>query len=50
MNYRKVFVLVEGQTEETFIKQLLVPKFESSGIYLHPITIGGYVKYARFKA
>lgn len=34
---RSAFVLVEGQTEETFVRQVLAPHFESRGLYLRPV-------------
>jgi hypothetical protein len=36
---KKVFILVEGQTEEKFIKELLVPYFENKSIYIVPIIV-----------
>lgn len=33
----RVHVLVEGQTEETFIRSLLAPHFASRGVYLTPV-------------
>jgi hypothetical protein len=36
---KKVLILVEGQTEEKFIKELLVPYFENKSIYIVPIII-----------
>lgn len=38
---KRIFVLVEGQTEEQFVKELLVPNFsrEPYNIYFYPITI-----------
>ena len=32
----RVLVFVEGQTEETFVRDLLVPYFAPLGIYLTP--------------
>jgi hypothetical protein len=29
----KVLILVEGQTEETFVREILAPHLSSSGIY-----------------
>jgi len=34
---KKILILVEGQTEEKFIKELLVPYFENKSIYIVPI-------------
>jgi hypothetical protein len=36
----RVHVICEGQTEETFIRELLNPYFNSRGIYLYPSLIG----------
>jgi len=36
---KKILILVEGQTEEKFIKELLVPYFNSKSIYIIPIII-----------
>lgn len=33
----RVKVFVEGQTEETFIRDVLIPHFAPQGIYLTPI-------------
>ncbi|MEQ8226177.1 MAG: DUF4276 family protein [Candidatus Eremiobacterota bacterium] len=33
---KKIIVLVEGQTEERFVKELLVPNFREKGIYFAP--------------
>lgn len=55
----KVLILVEGQTEETFIDGVLAPYFSQKGIYLTPILAatkrvkkgpdfkGGIVSYAK---
>jgi hypothetical protein len=55
-------VLVEGQTEEKFIKELLVPYFENQSIYIVPIIIstsrrksgskhkGGVVSFGQVKS
>ena len=49
----RVHIICEGQTEETFVKELLTEKFALSGIYLTPSLIGkpghkgGNVKYDR---
>lgn len=48
-----VHVICEGQTEETFVKELLVPHYAAKGIYLIPALIGrpghkgGNVNYDR---
>lgn len=38
MNVRKVFVLVEGQTEEGFVKKVLQPAMPS-GLFLFPVIV-----------
>jgi len=40
MNNVEVYVVVEGQTEQTFIRELLAPSLSYKGIYLHPVLIG----------
>jgi hypothetical protein len=54
-SYAEVVVLVEGPTEQQFIKQLLSPYLAQRGVYLTPIILdkpgekGGDVKFARAK-
>lgn len=50
----RVYLLVEGQTEEAFVRELLQPRFASIGVYLYPILLltsaghrGGMVSYAK---
>lgn len=38
MNWRKVYVLVEGQTEESFVKNILRQKVPE-GLYLQPVIV-----------
>jgi Domain of unknown function (DUF4276) len=52
----RVYVLVEGQTEEAFLNELLVPYYASRGLYLYPIIVstspgyrGGVVSYAKIR-
>lgn len=52
----RVKLLVEGQTEEAFVNQLLVPHYARSGIYLTPIIVstspghkGGVISYAKIR-
>ena len=52
----RVYVLVEGQTEEAFVRELLIPYGARFGCYLHPIIVstspghkGGVVSYAKIK-
>ena len=52
----RVYLLVEGQTEEVFVRELLVPHYARVGLYLTPIIVstspgykGGVVSYAKIK-
>lgn len=52
----RLYVLTEGQTEETFVRELLVPKYAGKGLYLMPIVAstspghkGGIVSYAKVR-
>jgi hypothetical protein len=52
----RVYLLVEGQTEEAFVRELLVPHFSRTGMYLSPIIVktsaghkGGLFSYAKIK-
>lgn len=51
----RVYVVVEGQTEETFVNEVLAPALGYCGVYLTPRLLGtpghqgGNVKYARVK-
>ena len=51
----RVNIVVEGQTEIAFVKELLVPPFSNLGIYLYPSLIGkpghkgGILPYKRTK-
>ena len=55
MNSIDVYVVVEGPTEQTFVRDVLAPKMAPMGIYLHPALIGkpgqkgGDVRFARAK-
>ena len=40
MNSVDIFVVVEGQTEQTFVRDVLAPQMAHKGIYLHPALIG----------
>lgn len=50
-----VYVVVEGQTEENFVNDLLAPHFAGLGVYVYPRLLGrpghqgGRVNYARVK-
>lgn len=54
-SYAEVVVLVEGPTEQRFVKQLLAPYMAERKVYLTPIILdkpgekGGDVKFARAK-
>jgi len=56
MNNIEVYVIVEGQTEQTFIREILAPLMSYKGIYLHPAIIGkpghkgGDIKFERAKS
>lgn len=52
----RVYLLVEGQTEEAFVNELLGPHYARLGLYLIPIIVstspgykGGVVSYAKIK-
>lgn len=52
----RIYILVEGQTEEAFVGELLVSSFAAMGLYLTPIIVstspgykGGVVSYAKIK-
>ena len=55
MNNVDVYIVVEGQTEQTFVRDVLAPHMAHEGIYLHPILIGkpghkgGDVRFVRAK-
>jgi len=58
---KRAYVLVEGQTEEVFVKQVLAPAFFARGLFLEPTILvtkyvkhgpdfkGGVLGYAQFK-
>lgn len=53
---RRIYILVEGQTEESFIDQVVTPLYARLGIYICPIIVetsrgykGGLVSYAKVK-
>jgi hypothetical protein len=54
-SYAEVVVLVEGPTEQRFVKQLLAPYMADRAVYMTPIILdkpgekGGDVKFARAK-
>jgi len=52
----RAYLLVEGQTEETFVRELLQPHYARIGLYLTPIIVstspghkGGVVSYAKVR-
>jgi len=52
----RIYLLVEGQTEEAFVGELLMPHYARMGLYLTPIIVststgykGGVVSYAKVK-
>lgn len=52
----RIYVLVEGQTEEVFMRDLMVPHYARTGLYLTPIIVntspghkGGVVNYAKVR-
>lgn len=56
MSDAEVYIIVEGQTEQTFIRELLAPMLSYSSIYLHPVLIGkpghkgGDIRFDRAKS
>ena len=54
---KRLFIVVEGQTEEAFVKELMAPYFIQNGIYdVRPVIIqtskghkGGFVNYEHLK-
>lgn len=52
----RVYLLVEGQTEEAFVRELLTPHYARIGLYLIPIIVstspghkGGVVSYSKIR-
>ncbi len=45
----KVLILVEGTTEEKFVKEILSPYFTPKGIYLIPRNLNGVSTYKRIR-
>lgn len=52
----RIYLLAEGQTEEVFVRELLVPHYARLGLYLTPIIVstrpgykGGVVRYEKIK-
>jgi hypothetical protein len=53
---KRVYLLVEGQTEETFVRELLVPHYVRMNLYIVPIIVstspgyrGGITSYAKIR-
>ena len=54
---KRLFILVEGQTEESFVRELMTPYFMQKGVYdVRPVLIqtskghkGGFVNYEHLK-
>ena len=53
---KRLYIVVEGQTEEEFVKDILEPYFQENGIYVFPTIIrtstghkGGFVNYEHLK-
>ena len=36
---KRIYILCEGQTEEKFIKQILIPRFQGQQIYVEPVVL-----------
>lgn len=52
----RLYLLVEGQTEEAFVNELLIPHYARQGLYFTPIIVstspghkGGVVSYAKVR-
>ncbi|MBD2625347.1 DUF4276 family protein [Trichormus variabilis] len=45
----RVHIFVEGQTEETFVRELLYTHFLQQNIYVNPILLGGAVTYGKIR-
>lgn len=53
---KRLYLLVEGQTEETFVRELLAPHYARNGLYITPIIVstspgykGGVTSYGKIK-
>lgn len=53
---KRLFIVVEGQTEEEFVKDLMAPYFQEYGIYVSPTIVrtstrhkGGFVNYKHLR-
>ncbi|WP_446011661.1 DUF4276 family protein [Candidatus Electrothrix sp.] len=51
----EIYIVVEGQTEQTFVRDVLAPEMACVGLYLHPVLIGkpghkgGDIRFSRAK-
>jgi hypothetical protein len=56
MSSVEIYIVVEGQTEQTFVRDVLAPEMGSKGIYLHAALIGkpgqkgGDIRFERAQA
>lgn len=53
---RRLYIVVEGQSEEGFVKELMAPFFLSHGVYVYPVIIhtsrghrGGFASYEHLR-
>lgn len=46
MIYSHVNILCEGQSEEAFVKRILIPYFSHYHVYITPIILGGVARYS----
>jgi hypothetical protein len=55
MDSIEIFIIVEGQTEQTFVRDVLAPQIATKGIYLYSALIGksghkgGNIRFDRVK-
>jgi hypothetical protein len=55
MNSVEIYIVVEGQTEQTFVRDVLAPEMGYKGIYMYPALIGkpgqkgGDIRFERAK-
>ena len=55
MSNANVYIIVEGHTEQTFVRELLAPEMANESVFLHPVLIGkpghkgGDVRFERAK-
>jgi hypothetical protein len=55
MNSIEIYIIVEGQTEQSFVRDVLAPKMATQGIYLYSALIGkpghkgGNIRFERVK-